>query len=162
VGPLRVFSAFSPSRRPLCTHTPRQYVRHAVRLGVAVEFVRATGRFPNTHGVPPHVVDDMWRRMEALDVGSVLEALTPAEEEAQRRAAANPPAEPPTSTSGPAKDPLSSTLSEEPAVSSGVEGRCGRGEGRGMERGELAQARAESGAAVVAEGEDEVVLAPSR
>ena len=38
---------------------PREYVRHAIRLGVQVEFVRASGNFNNVHGVPLEKVEKM-------------------------------------------------------------------------------------------------------
>lgn len=65
----------------------REYVRHAVRLGVRVEFVRMTGRFRNEHGVPAEAVESMRSNMEDLTLEAVLASCTPWE--------AAPPATPP-------------------------------------------------------------------
>lgn len=58
---------------------PREYVRHAIHLGVKVEFVRAEGRYGNVHGVPAEKVEMMRARLERLTMDSVLNALAPAE-----------------------------------------------------------------------------------
>lgn len=46
---------------------PREYVRHAIRLGVQVEFVRASGKFNNVHGVPLEKVEKMRSVVTALE-----------------------------------------------------------------------------------------------
>jgi hypothetical protein len=57
-------------------------VRHAVKLGVQVRFIRATGSFPNVHNVPSERVEAMKRDMEALTLDSVLNSVTPQERRA--------------------------------------------------------------------------------
>ena len=44
-----------------------------------MEFRRATGNFPNSHGVPKAKVEEMRRSYEVLTIESVLSSLTPAE-----------------------------------------------------------------------------------
>lgn len=55
----------------------RPYVESAVELGVPVVFVRCEGRYPNNHGVPPQVVEVMWRELEELSVEKCLKAIRP-------------------------------------------------------------------------------------
>lgn len=55
----------------------RPYVQMAVALDIPVQFIRCTGRFKNTHGVPDHIIDSMFRRMENLSVEACLNATSP-------------------------------------------------------------------------------------
>lgn len=61
---------------------PRAYVRHAVKFGVQVRFVRATGDYPNVHNVPRERVEAMRRDTEVLSLDSVLNSVTPQERRA--------------------------------------------------------------------------------
>lgn len=62
----------------------RPYVREAIKLGVEVVFVRATGKFANGHGVPEDKVRAMREALEELSVESVLASETPWEVEGRR------------------------------------------------------------------------------
>lgn len=48
------------------------YVKMGVEYGYKIKFVRATGNFPNNHGVPDDVVQAMKDRMEDLSVDECL------------------------------------------------------------------------------------------
>lgn len=48
------------------------YVKMGVDAGYTIKFVRATGNFPNVHGVPDNVVQAMKDRMEELSVEECL------------------------------------------------------------------------------------------
>lgn len=56
---------------------PRDYVRHAVRRGVKVEFIRCDGEYANHHGVPDVVVERMRAEMEELTVEKCLLSVAP-------------------------------------------------------------------------------------
>jgi predicted kinase len=49
-----------------------EYVKAGVNAGYTIKFVRATGNFPNIHGVPDNVVQAMKDRMEDLSVEECL------------------------------------------------------------------------------------------
>lgn len=55
----------------------REYVKHAHSLGVPVVFIRVTGNFKNTHGVPEAKVAEMKQRMQKLDLETVLNSKSP-------------------------------------------------------------------------------------
>lgn len=55
----------------------KPYVVNALRLGIPVVFVRVTGNFKSTHGVPPEVIEKMRLRMEDLTVEKVLASVKP-------------------------------------------------------------------------------------
>jgi len=51
------------------------YVKTGVDAGYTIKFVRATGNYQNTHGVPDEVVQRMKDNMEDLSVDGCLKAL---------------------------------------------------------------------------------------
>ena len=51
------------------------YVKKGVDAGYTIKFVRATGNYQNTHGVPDEVIQRMKDNMEDLSVEGCLEAL---------------------------------------------------------------------------------------
>ena len=55
----------------------REYVKHAVKLGISVVFIRVTGNFPNVHGVSPEKVIQQRNSMEDLTLESVLSSKAP-------------------------------------------------------------------------------------
>ena len=55
----------------------KPYVQMAVDLGIPVVFVRCTGKFQNTHGVPDKVVERMRNDMEELTIERCLAAKAP-------------------------------------------------------------------------------------
>lgn len=55
----------------------REYVKFAVERGIPVVFVRVTGNFQNTHGVPQEAINKMLASMEVLTVESVLASKAP-------------------------------------------------------------------------------------
>lgn len=55
----------------------REYVRFAVENNIPVNFIRVTGDWGNSHGVPSESVEKMESQMEDLTVESVLMAKAP-------------------------------------------------------------------------------------
>jgi predicted kinase len=60
-----------------CAWEAKPYVEAAQRLSTIVHFVRATGDYQNTHGVPPDKVKLMKDRLEDLSVENCLKAVCP-------------------------------------------------------------------------------------
>lgn len=46
----------------------KNYVAHALRLGMSVQFIRVTGNFQSIHGVPQATIDRMKASMEDLSI----------------------------------------------------------------------------------------------
>jgi predicted kinase len=55
----------------------RPYVEMAVKMGIKVLFLRCMGEFPNSHGVPPEVIQKQKECIETLTVESVLSSDRP-------------------------------------------------------------------------------------
>ena len=51
--------------------TVKKYVQFAVENNIPVVFIRVTGNFQNTHGVPPEKIEQMKAAIENLTVESV-------------------------------------------------------------------------------------------